>query len=199
MKHKTSDEQNLYVLGAAYLASQKQLQKDIADNLDISQPEVSRLLKRAEKNGWLEPAAPKFACSEPELIAQMKAKFFSSAKVLQELRKLEKRSAGDARRLTAQVLRAFPKHMVYAQITAGFEMCKADKRVVALNLVQPEDWLIPMHDYDLHMRMIDVLHGISPNVNITLHAGEITFGQVPPEELGRHIKKAMELQKGNQK
>src|SRR5947209_9633410 len=94
MKHKTSDEQNLYVLGAAYLASQKQLQKDIADNLDISQPEVSRLLKRAEKNGWLEPAAPKFACSDPGLIAQMKSKFFSSAKVLQELRKLEKRSSG---------------------------------------------------------------------------------------------------------
>jgi hypothetical protein len=91
-----------------------------------------------------------------------------------------------------QVLRAFPKHMVYAQIAAGFEMCKADKRVVALNLVQPEDWLIPMHDYDLHMQMIDVLHGISPNVNITLHAGELTFGQVPPEELGRHIPKAID-------
>jgi hypothetical protein len=91
-----------------------------------------------------------------------------------------------------QVLRAFPKNMVYAQIAAGFEMCKADKRVVALNLVQPEDWLIPMRDYDLHMRMLDVLHGISPNVNITLHAGELTFGQVPPEELGQHIPKAID-------
>lgn len=91
-----------------------------------------------------------------------------------------------------QVLRAFPKNMVYAQIAAGFEMCKADKRVVALNLVQPEDWLIPMRDYDLHMRMIDVLHGISPSVNIALHAGELTFGQVPPEELGQHIPKAID-------
>src|SRR6185312_8298736 len=92
-----------------------------------------------------------------------------------------------------QVLRAFPKQMIFAQIAAGFEMCKVDKRVVALNLVQPEDWLIPMHDYDLHMRMIDVLHSISPNVNITLHAGELTFGQIPSEELGQHIKKAIEV------
>ena len=91
-----------------------------------------------------------------------------------------------------QVLRAFPKNMIYAQIAAGFEMCKTDKRVVALNLVQPEDWLIPMRDYDLHMRMIDTLHEISPNVNITLHAGETTFGQVPSEELGRHIPKAID-------
>jgi adenosine deaminase len=92
-----------------------------------------------------------------------------------------------------QVLRAFPKNMIFAQIAAGFEMCKVDKRVVALNLVQPEDWLIPMHDYDLHMLMIEVLHNISPNVNITLHAGELTFGQVPSEELGQHIKKAIEV------
>ncbi len=92
-----------------------------------------------------------------------------------------------------QVLRAFPRNMVYAQIAAGFEMCKVDKRVVALNLVQPEDWLIPMHDYDLHMLMIEVLHNISPKVNITLHAGELTFGQVPSEDLGRHIKKAIEV------
>ena len=92
-----------------------------------------------------------------------------------------------------QVLRAFPRNMIFAQIAAGFEICKVDKRVVALNLVQPEDWLIPMHDYDLHMRMLDVLHGISPNVNITLHAGELTFGQIPPEDLGRHIKKAIEV------
>lgn len=91
-----------------------------------------------------------------------------------------------------QVLRAFPKNMIFAQIAAGFEMCKADRRVVALNLVQPEDWLIPMRDYDLHMRMIDTLHAISPQVNITLHAGELTFGQVPPEELGRHIPKAID-------
>jgi len=92
-----------------------------------------------------------------------------------------------------QVLRAFPKNMIFAQIAAGSEMCKVDKRVVALNLVQPEDWLIPMHDYDLHMRMLEMLHTISPGVNITLHAGELTFGQVPPEELGRHIKKAIEV------
>jgi len=49
-------------------------------------------------------------------------------------------------------------------------------------MVQPEDWLVPMRDYDLHMRMVGYLHNEYPKVNITLHAGELTFGQVPPEE-----------------
>jgi adenosine deaminase len=91
-----------------------------------------------------------------------------------------------------QVLRAFNKERVFAQAAAGFELAKADKRVVGVNLVQPEDWLVPMRDYDLHMRMIDYLHNESPQVKITLHAGELTFGQIPPEELGRHIPRAID-------
>jgi adenosine deaminase len=91
-----------------------------------------------------------------------------------------------------QVLRAFSKERVFAQMAAGFELAKVDKRVVAINLVQPEDWHVPMRDYDLHMRMIDYLHKESPQVNITLHAGELTLGQVPPEELGRHIPRAID-------
>jgi adenosine deaminase len=47
----------------------------------------------------------------------------------------------------------------------------------------PEDAYLPIHDFDLHMRMLDFLHGLYPQVHITLHAGELTQNLVPPEDL----------------
>jgi adenosine deaminase len=82
-----------------------------------------------------------------------------------------------------QVARGVPKASVFAQILAGFEMAAKDPRVVGLNLVMAEDWPVPIHDFDLHMQMLDFLHGIYPKVHVTLHAGELTPQLVPPEEL----------------
>jgi len=48
-----------------------------------------------------------------------------------------------------------------------------------------------IHDFNLHMRMLDFLHGIYPKVHITLHAGELTQNLVPPEELF-HIRASVE-------
>jgi adenosine deaminase len=47
----------------------------------------------------------------------------------------------------------------------------------------PEDWPVPIRDFNSHMRMLDFLHGLYPKVHITLHAGELTPQLVPPEEL----------------
>jgi adenosine deaminase len=63
---------------------------------------------------------------------------------------------------------------------------------VGLNLVMAEDWYVPIHDFDLHMRMLDYLHGVYPKVHITLHAGELTPQLVPPEDL-YHIRASVEL------
>jgi adenosine deaminase len=82
-----------------------------------------------------------------------------------------------------QVARGLPKEMVFAQIFAGFEMASKDPRVVGLNLVMPEDWYVPIHDFSLHMQMLDSLHKLYPKVHITLHAGELTPELVPPEDL----------------
>jgi adenosine deaminase len=82
-----------------------------------------------------------------------------------------------------QVGRGLPKENVFAQILAGFELASKDPRVVGLNLVMPEDAYLPVHDFNLHMRMLDFLHGLYPKVHITLHAGELTQNLVPPEEL----------------
>jgi len=90
-----------------------------------------------------------------------------------------------------QVARGLPKEMVFAQILAGFEMASKDPRVVGLNLVMPEDAYLSVHDFNLHMRMLDFLHGIYPKVHITLHAGELTQNLVPPEELF-HIRASIE-------
>jgi hypothetical protein len=82
-----------------------------------------------------------------------------------------------------QVSRGVARESVFAQILAGFEMASKDPRVVGLNLVMAEDWYVPIHDFNLHMRMLDYLHSIYPMVHITLHAGELTQQLVPPEDL----------------
>jgi hypothetical protein len=91
-----------------------------------------------------------------------------------------------------QVLRGLPREQVFAQIVLGFELAKSDPRFVGLNLVMPEDWYVPMHDFDLHMKMMDYLHGLYPGVHITLHAGELAMGLVPPEGLRFHIRESVE-------
>jgi hypothetical protein len=93
-----------------------------------------------------------------------------------------------------QVLRAFPKEQVFAQMVAGFEIASADPRVVGINLVQSQDEFNALNDFDLQMRMLDYLHGVYPKVHITLHAGELTPGEVKPEELyASHIRKSIEV------
>ena len=91
-----------------------------------------------------------------------------------------------------QVLRGLPKQQVYAQILLGFELAQADPRFVGLNLVMPEDWYVPMHDFELHMKMLDYLHGIYPKVHISLHAGELAMGLVPPDGLSFHVRESIE-------
>ena len=95
-------------------------------------------------------------------------------------------------RFIYQVLRGQQPSAVFAQILLAFEAASADPHIVGLNLVQPEDGYIAMRDYRLQMRMLDVLHGFYPGVHITLHAGELAPGMVPPEGLSFHIRAAVE-------
>ena len=91
-----------------------------------------------------------------------------------------------------QVLRGLPHETVFAQILLGFELASSDPLFVGLNLVMPEDWYVPIHDFNEHMAMVDYLHGIYPRVHITLHAGELALGLVPPEDLTFHIRSSVE-------
>jgi adenosine deaminase len=91
-----------------------------------------------------------------------------------------------------QVLRAEPREQVFAQTVLGFEMASADPRFVGINYVQPEDAYISMADYNLHMKMVEFLHQVYPQVHISLHAGELAPGLVPPDGLCCHIRLAVE-------
>ncbi|WP_420126450.1 adenosine deaminase family protein [Longimicrobium sp.] len=92
-----------------------------------------------------------------------------------------------------QVARGGAPQQVFAQILLGFLMADADRTVVGLNLVQPEDGEISMRDYSLHMRMIRYLRGLYPDVRVTLHAGELAPGLVPDEGLRFHIREAVRV------
>ncbi|RDI42571.1 adenosine deaminase family protein [Aquicella lusitana] len=96
-----------------------------------------------------------------------------------------------------QVLREQPPEMVFAQLLAGFEAASKDPRVVGINMVQPEDGVISMRDYALHMQMVQFLHNIYPNVRVSLHAGELNDQLVPPEGLKFHITDAVEVAGAN--
>jgi adenosine deaminase len=97
-----------------------------------------------------------------------------------------------------QVLRDFAPEQVFAQALLGFETVQAsmnakDNTWVGINFVRPEDDFISMRDYTLQMKMIGYLHSVYPGVHITLHAGELALGMVPPEGMRFHIRQAIEL------
>ena len=91
-----------------------------------------------------------------------------------------------------QVLRGLPREAVFAQILLGFELASSDPHFVGLNLVMPEDWYVPIHDFNEHMAMLDYLHGVYPKVHISLHAGELAMGMVKPEDMTFHIRASVE-------
>ncbi len=60
-----------------------------------------------------------------------------------------------------------------------------------MNLVQPEDDPVAVRDFSLHMSIIDFLRPLYPKAQITLHAGELSNGLVPPEALRFHIRESI--------
>jgi hypothetical protein len=146
-----------------------------------------------------------FAASEAQLreagiadaVAALKTSVDELEKSRLHLLNCQKNPDSDPCRVTVryiyQVLREFPNDQVFAQTLAGFMLAAIDPRVVAVNFVQPEDGLNSMRNYHLHMLMVDYLKTQFPNVHLTLHAGELASGLVPPEGLRFHIREALEL------
>jgi adenosine deaminase len=107
-------------------------------------------------------------------------------------------ACGVQTRYIYQVLRGFAPEQVFAQTLLGFETVKAsmdakDGLWVGINFVMPEDGYISMRDYELQMKMVDYLHFVYPQVHISLHAGELAPGLVPPEGMRFHIREAVEM------
>jgi adenosine deaminase/adenosine deaminase CECR1 len=82
---------------------------------------------------------------------------------------------------------------VFASLYAGFMASSKSPLIVGVNIVAPENNVVALADYTLHMRMFDYLHQRYPNVNRALHAGELTLGMVKPDDLLFHIRQALEI------
>jgi hypothetical protein len=95
-------------------------------------------------------------------------------------------------RYVFQVSRGAALGVVYAQMLAGFMLAsEPQSKVLALNLVQPEDALPSMQNFGVQMQMLDFLHNLYPAAHITLHAGELAPGMVPPDGLSFHIRSSV--------
>ena len=155
----------------------------------------------SRKLGWNPdlPAFRKQLLADPAFhhnVASLQAEF---AAAIEQRTRLEHCGQPDATpacrvsvRFLYQVKRAEPPQEVFAQSLLGFELALADPDVVGINFVQPEDNYLAMRDYRLQMRMLDFLHSQYPQVHISLHAGELAEGMVPPDGLTFHIRSAVE-------
>lgn len=95
-------------------------------------------------------------------------------------------------RYISQVSRGSDLSRVFAQMITGFTLANdPNSKVVALNLVQGEDGLASMQNYSLHMQMLQFLRPMYPQAHLSLHAGELAAGVVPPEGLAFHVREAV--------
>ena len=95
-------------------------------------------------------------------------------------------------RYVAQVSRNSAPGQVYAQIVTGLALANdPQSKVVATNLVQGEDGLNSMQNFSLHMQMLKFLRPLYPRAKVTLHAGELAPGLVPPDGLMFHIRQSV--------
>ena len=92
-------------------------------------------------------------------------------------------------RYIAQVSRGSKLHQVFAQMVTGFALANdPNSNVVGLNLVQPEDSLSSMTNFSVQMQMLQYLRPLYPRAHVSLHAGELAPGVVPPDGLTFHIR-----------
>ena len=90
-----------------------------------------------------------------------------------------------------EILREQPLDKVFAQALNGFAAAAQSNEIVGVNLVQQEDGLISLRDYQEQMRIFKFMHAEYPLVHIALHAGEMAPQDVPPAELRFHIHDAI--------
>jgi adenosine deaminase len=102
-------------------------------------------------------------------------------------------------RYIAQVSRASALGPVFAQMVTGFALANdSDKtKVVALNLVQAEDGLSSMQNFTVQMQMLQFLWTQYPRAHLSLHAGELAPGLVPPDGLSFHIRDSVMVAQAN--
>jgi adenosine deaminase len=92
---------------------------------------------------------------------------------------------------------------VFSQMVAAYEAAKVEPRLVALNLVGPEDAVAALANYDLQMSMLQYLGGVyagQSTLRLALHAGELAAAYMPSGYVIStidHVQKAVEIAGAN--
>jgi len=96
-------------------------------------------------------------------------------------------------RFQLYALRMLDPRQVLAQLILCFEAAAASADIVGVNLVAPEYHANALTFYRMQMRACRWLQKQFPEVNIALHAGELSSDLVAPEHLSFHIAEAVAI------
>ena len=96
-------------------------------------------------------------------------------------------------RYISEVNREHRVNEIFAQGVLAHRLGAADTRFVGFNLVGPEDFPGVLAGYRDQMTILAWLHERNPAFPLALHAGELTEGLVPPEDLLFHIREAVQV------
>jgi adenosine deaminase len=91
------------------------------------------------------------------------------------------------------VLRDFTPEQIFVQTLVAFEVTEVQPNVVGVNYLRAEDWRGSIDEYAVGMRILQWMRPQYPAAHLSLHAGELTLGLVPPEDLRDHIRQAVEI------
>ena len=96
-------------------------------------------------------------------------------------------------RIQSYVSRNSAPSKVFSGLFSAFAASQDNPLIVGVNIVGPENGLVALRDYTLHMQMFRFLKQRFPKVHLSLHAGELALGMVPPEHLQNHIRSAIDI------
>lgn len=85
---------------------------------------------------------------------------------------------------------SFP--VVAAQLALGFSLARTDSRFVGVSLAGVESAPSALRDYQRQLSAIESLERTGTPVPVTVQAGQLAQGLVPPSVLGTHIQLALE-------
>lgn len=94
-------------------------------------------------------------------------------------------------RFQTYVSRNNPPAKVFGSLFTSFTAAGRTPLVVGVNILGPENQHVAMRDYSLHMKMFEFFKRRYPSAKLSLHAGELVLGMVPPEGLRHHIREAV--------
>jgi len=96
-------------------------------------------------------------------------------------------------RYQTYAVRVLDPVQVFTDLFAGYQVAEISPLILGVNIVAPENNVIALEDYTLHMRIYHYLAQMYPDVHRSLHAGELTLGMVRPKNLTFHVGEAREI------